>query len=303
MPRSAAGSNNHDNEDNKQTQSMVPSQCLTMEVNAQHCHRLLENLYHPNICRLCETWAPWIGHSLVACTLALLRIDFVRRNPIVEIGRGPNNDVMFPSMRCETLSFPLIFCTFIFHFACLRSMRARVLGMYYVLIISRSNGMDARRIAGPMSSCTTARPTALGYVPFAPALHASPTRVKNAHTHTRTHGRSPRTQINGVCVAGGESCILRDEKRSHSARRCSSKSRSKTTSSSTDLAPKELTGVHAHDDMAHELGRSTFATVMKAMARITGCWWAVKIIHTQKLHPSNNNKAADATAIAALLPP
>ena len=38
-----------------------------------------------------------------------------------------------------------------------------------------------------MSSCTTARPTALGYVPFAPALHASPTRVKNAHTHARTH--------------------------------------------------------------------------------------------------------------------
>jgi serine/threonine/tyrosine protein kinase RAD53 len=39
------------------------------------------------------------------------------------------------------------------------------------------------------------------------------------------------------------------------------------------LAPKELTGMNAHYDMAQELGRGTFATVMKAMARITGEWW------------------------------
>src|SRR6266851_2631898 len=95
-----------------------------MEVNAQHCHRILETLNHPNICRLCETWTPWIGHSLAACTLALLRIDSVRRNPIVEIGRGPNNDVMLPGMRCETLSFPLIFCIFHFSF-CMVTKHAR----------------------------------------------------------------------------------------------------------------------------------------------------------------------------------
>ena len=93
-------------------------------------------------------------------------------------------------------------------------MGARALGMY-VLMISRSNGMDAR-IAGLVSSWTKARPTALGYVPFVPALHASPTRVKNAHTHARTHGHCPHTQINGVCVARGELGILRDEKRSRS---------------------------------------------------------------------------------------
>lgn len=39
--------------------------------------------------------------------------------------------------------------------------------------------------------------------------------------------------------------------------------------------------------MAHELGRGTFATVMKAMARTTGEWWAVKIIHSQKLRGAN----------------
>ncbi len=39
----------------------------------------------------------------------------------------------------------------------------------------------------------------------------------------------------------------------------------------------------AQYEMAHELGRGTFVTVMKAMARNTGEWWAIKIIHTQKL--------------------
>jgi hypothetical protein len=53
-------------------------------------------------------------------------------------------------------------------------------------------------------------------------------------------------------------------------------------------------------DMAHELGRGTFATVMKAMARTTGGWWAVKIIHTQKLHPSNNNNEYDGSGCNGL---
>ncbi|KAI9455364.1 kinase-like domain-containing protein [Lactarius psammicola] len=55
------------------------------------------------------------------------------------------------------------------------------------------------------------------------------------------------------------------------------------------LAPLELTGIHAHYDMAHELGKGSFATVMKAMARETGEWWAVKIIHGNKVRGGNNN--------------
>jgi serine/threonine/tyrosine protein kinase RAD53 len=54
------------------------------------------------------------------------------------------------------------------------------------------------------------------------------------------------------------------------------------------LAPLELTGIHAHYDMAHELGKGSFATVMKAMARETGEWWAVKIIHGNKVRGGNN---------------
>jgi len=66
------------------------------------------------------------------------------------------------------------------------------------------------------------------------------------------------------------------------------------------LAPYELTGIHAHYDMGHELGRGTFATVMKAMLRTTGQWWAVKIIHSQKLRganaAANNNNDNNAAA-------
>jgi serine/threonine/tyrosine protein kinase RAD53 len=54
------------------------------------------------------------------------------------------------------------------------------------------------------------------------------------------------------------------------------------------LAAMDLTGVHALYDMKHELGRGTFTTVMKAISRTTGEWWAIKIIHTRKLRATNN---------------
>ena len=68
------------------------------------------------------------------------------------------------------------------------------------------------------------------------------------------------------------------------------------------LAPSELTGIHAHYDMGHELGRGTFATVMKAINRTSGDWWAVKIIHSQKLrgaNANNNNNDNNNAAAAA----
>jgi ser/thr/tyr protein kinase RAD53 len=64
------------------------------------------------------------------------------------------------------------------------------------------------------------------------------------------------------------------------------------------LAPYELTGIHAHYDMANELGRGTFATVMKAMSRATSDWWAVKIIHSQKLRGANANNNDNNNAAA-----
>jgi len=102
---------------------------------------------------------------------------------------------------------------------------------------------------------------------------------RNVHTHT---------QINGARISKGQSRILRD------GNEIAFGSPMQQQNSLEDyryiyrhLAPFELTGIHAHYDMAHELGRGTFATVMKAMSRTTAEWWAVKIIHSQKLRGAN----------------
>lgn len=99
----------------------------------------------------------------------------------------------------------------------------------------------------------------------------------------RTH-----IQINGARILKGQSRILRD------GNEIAFGSPVQQQNALEDyryiyrhLAPYELTGVHAHYDMAHELGRGTFATVMKAISRDTGDWWAVKIIHSQKLRGAN----------------
>ncbi|OJT11420.1 hypothetical protein TRAPUB_12064 [Trametes pubescens] len=42
-------------------------------------------------------------------------------------------------------------------------------------------------------------------------------------------------------------------------------------------------GVHKDYDMLHELGKGAFATVMKALNRAEGQWYAVKIVHVRKL--------------------
>jgi ser/thr/tyr protein kinase RAD53 len=97
-------------------------------------------------------------------------------------------------------------------------------------------------------------------------------------------------QINNMCVAKGELCILCN------GNEIAFGSPMQQQTLEEDywfiywhLVPKELTGIDAKYDIAHKLSRGTFATAMKAIAHNTGEWWAIKIIHTQKLHPSNNN--------------
>jgi len=48
---------------------------------------------------------PFFG-CLQPCNSALRRIDFVKTKPIVRIGRGPNNDFIFPGMRISAKPFP-----------------------------------------------------------------------------------------------------------------------------------------------------------------------------------------------------
>ena len=116
-----------------------------------------------------------------------------------------------------------------------------------------------------------------------------------------SYPRSTPTQINGARILKGQSRILRD------GNEIAFGSPVQQPNALEDyryiyrhLAPYELTGIHAHYDMGHELGRGTFATVMTAMLRTTGQWFAVKIIHSQKLRGANaaannnndNNNAA-----------
>lgn len=61
------------------------------------------------------------------------------------------------------------------------------------------------------------------------------------------------------------------------------------------LARKEdLEGIHAVYEMGNELGKGTFATVMKAIHKETGDWYAVKIIHNAKIRgpQTQSNMAA-----------
>jgi serine/threonine/tyrosine protein kinase RAD53 len=44
-----------------------------------------------------------------------------------------------------------------------------------------------------------------------------------------------------------------------------------------------LGGVHAFYDISHELGKGSFATVMKAISRSTGQWFAIKMIQESKV--------------------
>lgn len=51
-------------------------------------------------------------------------------------------------------------------------------------------------------------------------------------------------------------------------------------------------GIHAHYDLTHELGKGSFATVMKAIERRTGEWFAVKIITDKHNRPGDQNRVA-----------
>lgn len=50
-------------------------------------------------------------------------------------------------------------------------------------------------------------------------------------------------------------------------------------------------GLHVYYDVTNELGKGSFATVMKAIERSTGVWYAIKII-TEKPSRHGNNRNA-----------
>ncbi|TFK74274.1 Pkinase-domain-containing protein [Pluteus cervinus] len=59
------------------------------------------------------------------------------------------------------------------------------------------------------------------------------------------------------------------------------------------VAGPPTVGIHAFYDIHSELGKGSFATVVRAVCRATGEWFAVKIIHGQR---NNNREATDQSA-------
>ncbi|KAG1889963.1 kinase-like domain-containing protein [Suillus subluteus] len=61
-------------------------------------------------------------------------------------------------------------------------------------------------------------------------------------------------------------------------------------------------GLHAQYDISHEIGKGSFATVMKAVSRATGQWYAIKVIQDHKVKRAtvNNNETAFAREISIL---
>jgi ser/thr/tyr protein kinase RAD53 len=67
------------------------------------------------------------------------------------------------------------------------------------------------------------------------------------------------------------------------------------------------TGLYAHYDLSTELGKGSFATVMKAISRATGKWYAVKMIHDKSVrspgeqyHGPNSKRASFAREISIM---
>lgn len=61
-------------------------------------------------------------------------------------------------------------------------------------------------------------------------------------------------------------------------------------------------GLHAQYDISHEIGKGSFATVMKAVSRATGQWYAIKVIQDHKVKRAtvNSNETAFAREISIL---
>ncbi|EIW83460.1 kinase-like protein [Coniophora puteana RWD-64-598 SS2] len=124
-------------------------------------------------------------------------------------------------------------------------------------------------------------------------------KVSNKHCKIRWDGRTDEkshvtvydtssngTWINGQKIGKGKSGILKDGNEIAFGQH-----RSQPESPSEDYRfiyrhmasgpPKG--GLHAFYDLGHELGKGSFATVMKGLSRQTGQWYAIKIIHAQTL--------------------
>jgi serine/threonine/tyrosine protein kinase RAD53 len=67
----------------------------------------------------------------------------------------------------------------------------------------------------------------------------------------------------------------------------------------TAAGPPEQ-GLYAHYDISTELGKGSFATVMKAISRTSGKWYAVKMIHKDRLNRPTTDGNGNVSRTASL---
>ncbi|KZV72852.1 Pkinase-domain-containing protein [Peniophora sp. CONT] len=92
------------------------------------------------------------------------------------------------------------------------------------------------------------------------------------------------TWINGVRLEKGHSQVLRDGNEiAFGAPHAAKESDDDYRFIFRLFTGQAATGLNAHYDLAYELGHGSFATVMKALHRASGEWFAVKIIHGSKI--------------------
>lgn len=91
-------------------------------------------------------------------------------------------------------------------------------------------------------------------------------------------------KINGVRLDKGHTRVLRDGNEiAFGAPHAEKKSDDDYRFIFRLFTGQAATGLNAHYDLAYELGHGSFATVMKALHRASGEWFAVKIIHGSKI--------------------
>ncbi|KAG6375586.1 kinase-like domain-containing protein [Boletus reticuloceps] len=223
---------------------------------------------------------------LQPCSTLLKRIDFFKIQPTVSIGRHKDeNEIILPGVRVSAYSS-----------LCRSSLRvflcridAFLAGNRHCRIVwdGKEDDKSAVIVADYSSNGT--------FVGF----HASPFPV------TRAIYDSLSFQINGIKIGKDKTAILKEGNEiafGTATPQPGSVEDYRFIYRHTAGGPAQG-GVHAFYDISHELGKGSFATVMKAISRATGQWFAIKMIHESKVRrvTANDNKSDNDKAETAFM--
>jgi hypothetical protein len=165
------------------------------------------------------------------CNTALFRIYLLKTSPIIRIGCGNNNNVIFEAMRSSAHPFLpslslLIIRVGVFGYAVCRLQSCKV----------KRDGCEDSYCKGQLDERHLGMCLSPSYLPHLPCRSIPPLPPQTCYSACR-NARS-LAQINGVRVARDNLASCVTEARLRSARRCSRKIRMKTTALSTSTSPQ-----------------------------------------------------------------